>query len=137
MREKLTVYSFTVKWVEGKTHYIADALSRYPVFNPDQSIDAPEPEQPEIVTCLRTTSNRGIEDIIQHIKEDYKLIADAVESDQNWKKIRRQHPGKSIQGDCRDVVLRNVLMLQIFYITNSFKVKRSRSDRLNVTSLIH
>ena len=41
MREKLTVYSFTVQWVEGKTHYIADALSRYPVFNPDQSIDAP------------------------------------------------------------------------------------------------
>ena len=67
-------------------------------FNPDQSIDAPEPEQPEIVTCLRTTSNRGIDDIIQHIDEDYKLIADAVESDQNWKKISRQHPANQYKG---------------------------------------
>ena len=98
MREKLTVYSFTVQWVEGKTHYIADALSHYPVFNPDKSIDAPEPEQPEIVTCIRTADSRGLEEIIKHIDEDYKLIADAVESDQNWKKFSRPTPGKSIQG---------------------------------------
>ena len=98
MREKLTVYSFTVQWVEGKTHYIADALSRYPVFNPDQSIDAPEPEQPEIVTCMRATDNRGIDDIIKHIDEDYKLVADAVESDQNWKKISRRHPANQYKG---------------------------------------
>ena len=32
MREKLTNFSFKVKWVEGKTHMIADALSRAPVF---------------------------------------------------------------------------------------------------------
>ena len=30
-REKIVDYSFTVEWVEGKTHLIADALSRSPV----------------------------------------------------------------------------------------------------------
>ena len=28
MRAKLTNYSFTISWVEGKSHYIADDLSR-------------------------------------------------------------------------------------------------------------
>ena len=32
IREKLLDFSFTVTWVPGKTHYIADALSRYPVL---------------------------------------------------------------------------------------------------------
>ena len=32
MREKIQEFTFKVKWVQGKTHYIADALSRSPVF---------------------------------------------------------------------------------------------------------
>ena len=100
MREKLTVYSFTVKWVEGKTHYIADALSRYPVFNPDSSIDAEmaEPELPEIVNCMRTTHAHGLQDICQYIDSDYKMIADIVESDQKWKKFSRTHPAMQYKG---------------------------------------
>ena len=31
LREKVIDYSFEVKWVAGKTHHIADALSRHPV----------------------------------------------------------------------------------------------------------
>ena len=36
MREKLTNFSFKVKWVEGKTNMIANALSRAPVFQPEE-----------------------------------------------------------------------------------------------------
>lgn len=32
LREKLMGYSFSAEWVQGKSHRIADALSRYPVF---------------------------------------------------------------------------------------------------------
>jgi hypothetical protein len=35
-REKLAPYSFKVTWVPGKSHLIADALSRYPVFPPPE-----------------------------------------------------------------------------------------------------
>ena len=30
----IPAYTFKITWVAGKTHYIADALSRYPVFSP-------------------------------------------------------------------------------------------------------
>ena len=33
MREKLSGYNFDVKWVPGKTHWIADALLRAPLFS--------------------------------------------------------------------------------------------------------
>ena len=32
-REKIMFYNFSVKWVRGKTLYIANALSRAPVFS--------------------------------------------------------------------------------------------------------
>ena len=34
-REKVTDFSFDVHWVEGKSHLIADSLSRYPVDAPN------------------------------------------------------------------------------------------------------
>ena len=47
---------------------------------------------------MRTTDNRGLDDIIKHIDEDYKLITDVVESDQNWKKFSKQHPANQYKG---------------------------------------
>ena len=49
MREKLNSYNFSVIWTPGKSHHIADALSRAPVFGPcDLSF---EPEH--LKRCLR------------------------------------------------------------------------------------
>ena len=39
MREKVAKYTFDVNWVPGKTHYIADALSRAPLFSPQDQPD--------------------------------------------------------------------------------------------------
>ena len=36
MREKVAMFSFNVTWVPGKTHLIADALSRAPLFFPQE-----------------------------------------------------------------------------------------------------
>ena len=36
MREKIMEYTPVVKWVPGKTHYIADALSRSPMFDTNE-----------------------------------------------------------------------------------------------------
>jgi hypothetical protein len=48
-REQLTQYSFEVVWVPGKTHEIADALSRAPIFDPPEEADimAVEAAEPE------------------------------------------------------------------------------------------
>ena len=39
-REKVQNFNFEVRWVAGKTHYIADALSQFPVFEPDPNNEA-------------------------------------------------------------------------------------------------
>ena len=49
MREKLTSYNFSVIWTPGKSHYIADALSRAPVFGPCKMMLEPE----HLECCLR------------------------------------------------------------------------------------
>ena len=72
IREKLLDFSFTVTWVPGKTHYIADALSRYPVFGPH------EMELPieDIATCFRVHKLMSLDDITSAIDVDYaSLIA--------------------------------------------------------------
>ncbi len=39
IREKLIEYSFVTRWVPGKNHHIADALSRAPLFAPEEDDD--------------------------------------------------------------------------------------------------
>ena len=39
LREKLVEYNFTVTWVPGKSHHIADALSLAPLFSPEETED--------------------------------------------------------------------------------------------------
>ena len=68
MREKLTAYTFEVKWVPGKDHYIADALSRAPVFPPDKEIDL---QVDTALSCLIATSDPSLHIITQHIDSDY------------------------------------------------------------------
>ena len=49
MREKLTSYNFSVIWTTGKSHHIAGALSRPPVFGPCKLSFKPE----HLERCLR------------------------------------------------------------------------------------
>ena len=49
MREKIAHFNFELKWVAGKTHYIADALSRVPVFRPKEQLKETEEE----AICLK------------------------------------------------------------------------------------
>jgi hypothetical protein len=37
--QKLAGYTFKVEWIAGKKHEIADALSRSPVFDPEEDED--------------------------------------------------------------------------------------------------
>ena len=70
MREKLLPYTFTVKWVAGKEHHIADALSRAPLFAPadldNMYIDTAR-------TCL--VSAEGTK------KGEFTAILDSMDSD--------------------------------------------------------
>ena len=75
MREKLAAYNFIVTWVPGKTHLIADALSRAPLFTPEEH---PDLEVDTALSCLTMTKDPSIHIISDNIDEDYKLCVNDI-----------------------------------------------------------
>ena len=79
-REALMGYNLRVEWVEGKTHYIADALSRSPVFpGEDEDFD---PTLAHVNLCVET--DPAFDMLFNASKEDkeYMRIARALERDE-------------------------------------------------------
>ena len=66
IREKL----FTVTWVQGKTHYIADALSRYSVFGPHEMEFPVE----DIAKCFRVNKLLSLSGITTMVDTDYNNL---------------------------------------------------------------
>ena len=93
MREKIIEFTFEVRWVEGKTHYIADALSRAPVF-------APEEEEFTIdfaITHCRQIKKRSE---IMHTfaglqQEEYTQHIEATLEGKDFSKLPLTHPARA------------------------------------------
>ena len=96
LREKLSCFWFEVKWIEGKVHLIADALSRAPVFQPPDTADT---DASESVICCKIDSYAHMQDIINAANQDddYKLIRECVSSNTNVKTLHHDHPAKLLQ----------------------------------------
>ena len=76
---KLIGYQFKLLWTPGKTHHIADALSRSPVFKPESDQD--------VLACSAILVARGeiqndlaIEGLIKHAEadKDYVKVYEAM-----------------------------------------------------------
>ena len=67
-REKIMFYNFTVKWVPGKTHYIADALSRAPVSSATE-LDKDPRDTKDTIHCLIISNDPAL-NIITDAAED-------------------------------------------------------------------
>ena len=93
MREKLTYFLFEVKWVKGKTHMIADALSRAPVFQPkeeeDEAIDT-------AMQCFRVRESNKLANIEEAIDENYNAIVQAIKTDPEFKHLPSHHPARQL-----------------------------------------
>ena len=86
MREKLAAFNFTVTWVPGKTHLIADALSRAPLFKPE---DHPDLEVDTALYCLTMTKDPSISIITDNMNQDYKLcVHDLIDGTNNSKYLQ-------------------------------------------------
>ena len=75
MREKIAKYSFEVNWVPGKTHFISDALSRAPLFSPQEQ---PDLEIDTAITCLAATSHPSMSVISCAVDDDYHALIQDV-----------------------------------------------------------
>ena len=71
------MYSFVVCWVPGKTHFIADALSRAPLFAPEE---LPDLEIDTAISCLAVTSQPSLNLVYAAIDEDYKTLLSDVKN---------------------------------------------------------
>ena len=81
LREKMKVYNFSVKWVPGKLHLIADAPSRAPHFSPHSeeltvetifAVLADEhPQCNQLLECLTNCICPAYKDLIAQIQNDF------------------------------------------------------------------
>ena len=69
-REKLAEFNMIVKWVQGKSHHIADALSRAPLFA------GPEEEEELSIDTARTCLTQVVEK-----NPELRMILDGLDSD--------------------------------------------------------
>ena len=77
---KVSGYTFQVEWVPGKTHHIADALSRAPLFHADNELDTPISTALAYLAYLAYQQNPALSLIYDAIDEDYKqCMVDIVE----------------------------------------------------------
>ena len=75
LREKVAMYTFRVSWDPGKTHLIADALSRAPLFAPEEHLGL---EIDTAISCLTQTSHPTMDLIFKSIDDDYRLLLSDV-----------------------------------------------------------
>ena len=89
---KLLGYSFKVEWIAGKNHEIADALSRAPVFQPE------EEEQADVLTqTLRVSEiDPSLKNIIGHAESDqnYQAIVEALTQKKKLSNLPMSHPAQ-------------------------------------------
>ncbi|XP_059080054.1 uncharacterized protein K02A2.6-like [Tigriopus californicus] len=81
LREKLNHYNFDCIWVAGKTHLIADALSRTPLFPADPELDASLREElcaailtdDPIFASLRDSIDDDYKELREHVRQGRKF----------------------------------------------------------------
>lgn len=94
-REKLLDYDFTVSWSPGKTHLIADALSRAPVFDPpEDKVDAVSN-----LVLGATSTDPILKDIVKkaNTDSDYCAVKAAIVEDKLLKNLPPLHPAKQFK----------------------------------------
>jgi hypothetical protein len=91
-RKNLSIYNFNVEWKAGKTHYIADSLSRAPYWDPPE-VDS--------VFCFAINPTQGIYNILREAaeEEDYKRIIEAVSNGVSTKSIADCHPAAALRSE--------------------------------------
>ena len=75
LREKIAMYSFQVCWVPGKTHFIADALSRAPLFAPEK---LPGLDIDTAISCLTQASQPSLRVIYAAVDDYYCPLVEDV-----------------------------------------------------------
>ena len=110
-REKLTGYNFNLDWREGKTHFIADALSRAPIFGSD---DMPEDEV-DICRKMKLDSSRSLEPMMEEAKVDseYQMLIKAILEIKDAKSLPKIHPGRQYSNNWHELSVNDLGLIEL------------------------
>lgn len=84
LKEKLAPYVFTLTWKKGSTHYVADALSRAPVNDPEEPDDDEEKSLREII-CYNMKAEGEHDSSFTFIDKSLDKLREEIEKDENYK----------------------------------------------------
>ena len=95
MREKIIPYTFKITWVAGKTYYIADTLSRHPVFGPAED----NFNVTTAIKCLRSLSAEpeNLKSIYAKQNEPYKSIMTVLKKNSDFFQLAIDHPARALK----------------------------------------
>lgn len=96
LREKVAGYTFQVEWTAGKDHLIADALSRAPVFPPEEEMG----EDESVNVCFLTKREDPMLEPIIHAArcdKDYMSVVDAIATGKEVKNLPEDHPARAFK----------------------------------------
>ena len=96
MQEKMVNYSFELTWREGKSHLIADALSRAPVFDPPEECITDDAVGK--VLCLAVAADPRLQELFDVAEEDssYQDVIQAIVQGKKFGSLPEQHYGRSL-----------------------------------------
>ena len=114
---KLIGYQFKVLWTLGKTHHIADALSRAPVFKPEENQDilaysvlvAKEDASEEIDPAIKRLIEQAEEDT------NYQKVYEAVQAHKRLDSLPKDHPAQDHKSYWHAMSTEQVLQKLIMY----------------------
>ena len=130
---KISGFSFFCVWVPGKRHLIADALSRWPVFDPDE-----DEEHANVVRICRTTTRAQSEPLLQDIRSaaiadaEYRKQLEAISKYPSFQNIPKDHPGRELKQVWGRVSVDDDLM-----IIDATRIFIPRAERASVLKAMH
>jgi len=130
IREKIVDFTFELKWVAGKTHQIADALSRSPIF------EAPEtPDEAHGAFCHAVASDAPLQEIYDAAEadEDYQSVLTALVAGKTPASLPPRHPAKLFSNVWGALSVHDDILLMY----GSSRMVIPRAMRTRILALLH
>ena len=125
IREKLMEFNFTLSWVEGKTHQIADALSRTPYLPAHSDLDL---QMNQEKCCIAIQDDPSIQEVVSHVDQAYREVMETIKKYKDPEEIDPKHPAYAYKSVWTRLSLHPKLNLILLdesrmVIPNSYKPK--------------